>query len=58
MCKTSLNVCLGPKAERNSQSCWTGLGAVAFHPGKLHTESTKYKQELKANKGFRAEYLV
>lgn len=50
---------LVPKTERNSLSFWTALGPVAFHPKKLYTGSSeKYKQELEANKGSRADIPV
>lgn len=48
--------CMSSAKGRGEQSELLGrLRNVAFHPRKLHAESSKYKQELKAKEGCRAE---
>lgn len=56
MCKPSLN-CQCQRQREQSQLLGR-LGAVAFPPGKVHTESSKNKQEFKAEKGCRAESVL
>lgn len=44
--------------QREQSQLLGRLGAVAFPPGKVHTESSKNKQEFKAEKGCRAESVL